>query len=75
MTAKREAELETENRMLREQVAVLERIIAQVQPVFRLDSSQLIGCAAPQPLQQWYQWPPVTWCSTDVASNSLSGGS
>lgn len=30
MTAKREAELETENRMLREQVASLEKIVEQV---------------------------------------------
>lgn len=30
MTAKREAELETENRMLREQVACLEKIVSQI---------------------------------------------
>lgn len=72
MTAKREAELETEVRMLREHVASLERVITQLQPVFRLESSQLTSYAAPQPLQQWYQWPvPVVTCSADVVNNSL----
>lgn len=39
MTAKREAELETENRVLREQVASLERIVEQVsRPAVALES-------------------------------------
>jgi len=60
MTAKREAELETENRMLREQVASLEKIIERMQPVIHLDGSRLIGAAAPQP-PVWYWWPNGTW--------------
>jgi hypothetical protein len=70
MTAKREAELETENRMLREQVASLEKIIERMQPVIRLDSSQLIGAAAPQPA--WYWWPNGTW-TTDFTVTCGSG--
>jgi len=75
MTAKREAELETENRMLREQVASLEKIIERMQPVIHLDSSHLIGAAAaPQPA--WYWWPNGTW-TTDFTvtcgSSTLTG--
>jgi len=74
MTAKREAELETENRMLREQVASLEKIIERMQPVIHLDSSRLIGAAAPQPA--WYWWPNGTW-TTDFTvtcgSSTLTG--
>lgn len=57
MTAKREAELETENRMLREQVASLEKIIERMQPVIRLDHYVAPGCAG-YPYTYWY---PLTW--------------
>jgi len=71
MTAKREAELETENRMLREQVASLEKIIERMQPVICLDSSRLVGAAAPQP-PVWYWWPNNTW-TTDFTVTCGSG--
>lgn len=76
MTAKREAELEVENRMLREQVASLEKIIAGMQPGVH------VGCA-PYPCwhygHYWYypQWqvtcaaganPAVTWVNTAGAA-------
>lgn len=72
MTAKREAELETEVRMLREQVASLERVIAGMQPVIRLDPGYYVAPAAQQQWpQQWWTWPAV-WCGTDVISGSIS---
>lgn len=67
MTARREAELETENRMLREQVASLERIIAGMQPL-RLEHYVAPGCAG-YPLQYWYPW---TW--TVTSSGQPAGG-
>jgi hypothetical protein len=71
MTAKREAELETENRMLREQVASLEKIIERMQPViYRPDGIYLAGAAAPQPA--WYWWPNGTW-TTDFTVTCGSG--
>jgi hypothetical protein len=76
MTAKREAELETENRMLREQVASLEKIIERVlYPVSQLDSSQLVPYAAPQPLQQqWWTSPGVVWCGTETTQGTPISG-
>jgi hypothetical protein len=56
MTAKRETELETENRMLREQVTSLEKIIAGMQPVIKLDP--VPGCAG---YPHWNYWYPSTW--------------
>lgn len=77
MTVKREAELETEVRMLREQVAGLERVIAGMQPVFRIDPARLTQGCAPYPyLQYWY---PNTWTVTSgnfsVIADSLSEAS
>jgi hypothetical protein len=70
MTAKREAELETENRMLREQVASLEKIIAGMQPAFRLDS-QPVPYYVPYPQPYWY-WPG--WQVTCAAPYAVSSG-
>lgn len=66
MTAKREAELETENRMLREQVASLERIIEGMQhPAYQV-TVPVPGCAPyPWYLQYWY-WSPATWSSGNM---------
>lgn len=73
MTAKREAELETEVRMLREQVASLERIVEEMtRPWLRLDSSQLVSYAAPQPPLLQYPWPPITWCGTTADIQAVS---
>lgn len=62
----RERELETENRMLREQVASLEGIVRHFsQPAIQLVSQPLAPGAAPQPW--WY--PSVTWSSTDTTAS------
>lgn len=67
MTAKREAELETENRMLREQVASLEKIIEQAtRPAVQW--STVPGCAGYPWWIQWYQ--PVTM--NDGAAGGIS---
>jgi hypothetical protein len=69
MTAKREAELETEVRMLREQVASLERIIAGMHPL-RLEHYVAPGCAG-YPLQYWYPWT----FTVSNGGNQVIGGS
>jgi hypothetical protein len=61
MTEKREAELETENRMLREQVASLEKIIEQISRPAVITQWQTIPGAAAWPYygQTWYS-PTIT---------------
>jgi len=59
MTAKREAELETENRMLREQVADLKAVIEQV---------------TRPPAVPWHWWVPATWNSTGVTTSGCAPG-
>jgi hypothetical protein len=56
MTDKREAELETENRMLRDQVASLEKIIEQIsRPAVTTQWTTTPGAAAwPYYGQQWW---------------------
>jgi hypothetical protein len=60
----RERELETEVRMLREQVASLERIITS-QPAIQVGSQQLVPYAVPQ---TWW-WNGATWCSGTVTTS------
>jgi len=64
MTAKREAELETEVRLLREQLASLERIIVSHAAV-QVGPQYLMPGAAPQP---WW-WNGITWCNTAITSS------
>lgn len=72
MTTRREAELETENRMLREQVASLEKIIEQAtRPAVQW--STVPGCAGYPWWIQWYQ--PVTWSSgANAMDYTVDGG-
>lgn len=63
----RERELETEVRMLREQVASLERIITS-QATARVAPQYLVPYAAPQP---WW-WNGVTWCSGAITSSDVN---
>lgn len=71
MTAKREAELETENRMLREQVASLEKIVERMQ--YPLMQVQQPAYFLPNGNYYWH-WPgyQVT-CATDVDAPAVSG--
>jgi hypothetical protein len=74
MTAKREAELETENRMLREQVASLERIVEQVSRPTPCLGSQPYAPVAPYP----WSTPLVTWSGgteTSLENSPVSGHS
>lgn len=65
----RERELETEVRVLREQVASLERIIVS-QPAIQVGAQQLVPYAAPQP---WWLGGGMIWCSGSVTtSNAIS---
>ena len=73
MTAKREAELEVECRMLREQVASLERVIAGMQPVIQIDPARLTQGCAPYPY--WQYWYPATWTVTSGDLSVSSGSS
>ena len=70
MTAKREAELETENRMLREQVASLEKIIERMQPTVCVDPAKLTQGAAPYPY--WHYFYPWVWSSGSTVT--VTGG-
>jgi hypothetical protein len=73
MTAKREAELEAENRVLREQVASLEKIIAGMQPVFRLDSQPTpYYVPYPQPYWYWNGWQVTCAAPYTVSSGNLN---
>lgn len=73
MTAKREAELEVENRMLREQVASLEKIVAGMQPAIRIDPATLTQGCAPYP--HWQYWYPATWTVGVGSPSTLTAGS
>jgi hypothetical protein len=68
MTAKREAELEAENRVLREHVASLEKIIEQLQyPLTLLHGSYVAPGTAVQP------WPNTVWCGdTSVSTGTVT---
>lgn len=75
MTTRREAELETENRMLRAQVASLEKIIEQAtRPPLQWHS---VPGAAGYPWWVTY-YTPVTWSSGNLNVNdagaALGGG-
>lgn len=63
MSTKREAELETENRMLREQVAALERIVGQA------------VCHPVPALPLYPSWSPgypgITWTSGSSSTVTL----
>lgn len=72
MTAKREAELETENRMLREQVASLEKIIEQATRL-AVQWNTVPGCAGYPWWIQWYQ--PATWSSGNLNDGTAGGTS
>lgn len=63
MTVTRETELETENRMLREQVACLERVVGQ-----------LSAAAAQNPVYVLYQYASGYWCwpGYQVTSGNLN---
>jgi hypothetical protein len=67
MTAKREAELETENRMLREQVASLEKIVGQMAGV------QYIPWYVPNGNMPYWYYQPVTWSGVTTSSGDGSG--
>ncbi len=72
MTTRRETELETENRMLREQVASLEKIIEQAaRPAVQWNT--VPGCAGYPWWIQWYQ--PAIWSSGANAMADTMGGS
>ena len=68
MTAKREAELETENRMLREQVATLERILGQA-----VTAPVQAPPAAVPGNYGWWQYPN-TWTSGGQGTITLCSG-
>jgi hypothetical protein len=73
MTAKREAELETENRMLREQVASLEKIIERMQPPVQVNTMPQ-PYYVPYPYGYWY-YPAVPCTVTSGDLTSSQGGS